>query len=122
MFTFLLFDLFRLLRVGSMSWKQNSSGWSSSAEAATRSSPQGTASRMRSPPHSAQDALWSASSRIGPGFRFLQEDLLMLAASTDHEMLLSHLAAALKLLGKLLLPHRGVQPIIVYVVGSGALR
>eukprot|EP00811_Abedinium_folium_P033120 NODE_6108_length_1705_cov_2.484791.p1 GENE.NODE_6108_length_1705_cov_2.484791~~NODE_6108_length_1705_cov_2.484791.p1 ORF type:complete len:515 (-),score=43.12 NODE_6108_length_1705_cov_2.484791:159-1640(-) len=63
--------------------------------------------RKRLPPTSPSEALWCATGRIGPAFRFLSEDLMMLACTEQHAEILKHLADALRCLGHALLPKLG---------------
>ena len=94
-----------------MAWKHSRAEWSSSGDVSTQAHMQHRPSRPRAAPASVKDALWAASSRLGPLFRFLHEDLLMLAATQEHQQLLHHLTSALKLFGHALMPELGVKPV-----------
>lgn len=91
----------------SYGWKAWDSGVSTSVD------DQHHAHRRRGahvPSASAQEALWTASKRIGTSYRFLKLDLEILAALPQHEVVAA-IAMALQSLGRALLPQFGTSPL-----------
>ena len=94
----------------SRGWKQATS-WSNEDSTAAEAPHSVRRQSAHIPSSNVQQALWTASKRLGSCYRFLKLDLDMLAATDEAEDVLAAMACALQKLGAALLPKFGASPI-----------